>query len=256
MSRLPPSRLVLSVLAATLAGFAYLNALHNPFVYDDQSTIVGNPSLRHLGDLRALALHSLFRPALNVSYALDHAVWGLRPFGYHLTSVLLHMLNVVLVFRVVALAVDDWRRREPVGGVRVSPDAAAFAAAALFAVHPLMTEAVAYVSGRSEVLAASFVMLALLALRAGIAHGRATWTAAGLVAVLLGLATKEVAAVLPLIVLAWDRLLLLTSREEARRRHATRMGDAGLTRDLCREIERVAPGRPGVAACIRKDGGR
>ena len=78
---------------------------------------------------------------------------GPAPFGFHVTNVLLHMLNVVLLFQLA-------RRFARIG-------LAAFAAAALFAVHPMMTEAVGYISGRSEVLCATFFMLALLCGAAG-----------------------------------------------------------------------------------------
>lgn len=212
------ARPILAALAAALAGFAYVNGLHNPFVYDDRATVVTNPSLGDLTGVKALLLHSAFRPVLNVSYALDHALWGLQPFGYHVTGVLLHMANVVLVFWLTTLAVDDWRGRDRARTERLAPGIAAFTAAALFAVHPMMTGAVGYVSGRSEVLCATFVLLGLLALRAAIVRRQPAWLVPGVAAWVLGLGTKEVAAVLPLVLLAWDRLLLADGSAAARRR--------------------------------------
>src|SRR3954447_3759711 len=76
-----------------LAGMAigvYLNALDNPFVYDDFFTVTGNPSIARLADPRWTLVYMPFRPVINFSYAADRALWGYRPFGYHLTSVLLH----------------------------------------------------------------------------------------------------------------------------------------------------------------------
>src|SRR4029077_11939329 len=122
--------------------------LHNPFVYDDHHTIVTNTSIVRLTDLRAIVRHDVTRPLVNLSYAIDRALWGGEPFGFHASSVLLHMLNVALLFALAR---------------RLSGSFAAFAAAALFAVHPMMTEAVGYVSGRSEVLCAMFFLLALMA---------------------------------------------------------------------------------------------
>jgi hypothetical protein len=80
-----------------------------------------------------------------MSYALDYSAWVLEPFGYHLTNLLLHLINVALFF-ILALAYARDRGS--------SDDLLPFTAAALFAVHPLLTEAVGYVSSRSELLSA------------------------------------------------------------------------------------------------------
>src|ERR1044071_9805979 len=87
-----------TALAALLAGLAYLNALKNPFVYDDYRTIVENGSIYSLADLRSIALHDVSRPIVNLSYALDRAIWGGGPLGFHITNVVLHVVNVVLLF--------------------------------------------------------------------------------------------------------------------------------------------------------------
>src|SRR5947199_10574589 len=80
-----------------LGGLVYLNALHNPFIYDDFHMVVDNPSLPHPFDLRGLVLYRATRPLVNVSYAIDRAVWGPAPFGFHVTSVVLHVVNVVIL---------------------------------------------------------------------------------------------------------------------------------------------------------------
>ena len=208
------------VLVAALAVSIYLGALRNPFVYDDRITVVENPSIRHLGELRLVLRFDLFRPLVNLSFAIDHAFWDLEPFGYHLTNVLLHALNVVLLFAVVRGLVEDGRLRLQ-GGWEMSVGSArliAVAAAALFAVHPMMTESVGYVSGRSEVLAGMFFLLALLAMRAGLGRGRAGWVAVSIVLFVLAVLSKEVAIMFPFVVLAYDRLLLAGSELERRRR--------------------------------------
>src|SRR5207247_10562788 len=82
--------------AALLAGLVYLNALHNPFVYDDYHTVVENRSIDRLADVRAIVLHDVTRPVVNLSYAIDRALWGATPVGFHVTNLLLHMLNVIL----------------------------------------------------------------------------------------------------------------------------------------------------------------
>jgi len=149
--------------AALVAGLLYVNALRNPFVYDDYHTVVENRSIAHLSDVRAIVLHDVTRPIVNLSYAIDRALWGATPTGFHVTNVLLHMLNVVLVFTLGRRLAHDRDR-----GVLV-----AFAAAVLFAAHPMMTEAVGYISGRSELLCAAFFLPAVMAGRRWLRGGGA-----------------------------------------------------------------------------------
>ena len=208
------------VLIGLLACLPYLNALNNPFVYDDHDTVVANPSLVDLSNVRFLLLYSPFRPLVNLSYALDRGVWGYRPFGFHLTSVLLHATASVLLLLLVRRIFDDGdpikarptNRRASSDGRPATP----FIAAALFAVHPLQTEAVGYVSGRAEVLCAIWFIAALILARDAMTSGSVVRGVAACVCGALSLASKEVGLVLPVIVLAYD--WLLRPGEDDRRR--------------------------------------
>jgi len=182
----------------------YLNALHGPFVYDDLMTVVGNGSIRDLDQPLRIVLHDIFRPVVNFSYAVDFALWGLEPLGFHLTSVLLHMLDVGLLFAIARRLAEDAGAST---GAAVPPVTAGFVAAAALAVHPVMTEAVAYTSGRSELLCTAFLLAAFLLLRGFLLGGGRWRLPAGLGAFLLALASKETAAMLPFALLAWDLLL-------------------------------------------------
>jgi tetratricopeptide (TPR) repeat protein len=198
---------------AALAVVAHANTLHNPFVYDDRVTVLENLSLRTPGEWTWLLRYSLFRPLVNLSYAADYARSGLDPFGYHLTSLVLHVASVALV---VALG---WRIAHD---LRLpAPTFVATIPGALFAVHPLLTEAVGYVSARSEVLCGALFLVALLAARRALLSLRGRDTALAVAALLLAMSAKEVAAALPLVVLAYDRLLL--DDPDARRRRALRV---------------------------------
>jgi protein O-mannosyl-transferase len=196
MMRRADSRAILAGgAAAAMAISVYLTSLHNPFVYDDYHTVIDNASIRSLTDLRAIFWHDVTRPIVNFSYAADRAIWGPAPFGFHLANVLFHAVNVVLLF---CLA-----RRVRLDGTP------AFAAAALLALHPMMTEAVGYVSGRSEVLCATFFLLALLCadrwIRAG-TQSRGPWLAGMLIAWVAALTTKETAAMFPFVLVLYDWL--------------------------------------------------
>jgi hypothetical protein len=200
-------RFVLCGTASLLAGLLYLNALHNPFVYDDHHTVVANPSLQDLTNVRAIALHALTRPILNLSYAVDYAVWGAGPLGFHVTNVLLHMVNVMLLF------VLAWQfARSTV---------VAFASALLFAVHPMMTEAVGYISGRSEVLSATFFILGLICGRRWILGHGTRWAVVTILVWAAMLATKELGAMFPFVLFCYDRLVVRGSRDDMRRRLLT-----------------------------------
>ena len=218
------NRGILAGLAAALAGLVYLDALGNPFVYDDLRGIVDNPSIRDWTNLWAVVRAQVFRPVVNFSYAVDYALWGLRPVGFHVTGVLLHVVNALLLFRFARLAVEDAWRREGGGSPEppARPEAVAFVTAALFAVHPVMTEAVGYASGRAEVLATTFVLLGLLAVRRALADLRPRWLGLTVLCLALGVGSKEVAVMLPVVALAYDRLLL-RGPADARRRRLSRV---------------------------------
>jgi hypothetical protein len=195
--------------AMCLSLVAYANALGNPFVYDDHLEILENGSIEDLSNPAALVRASLTRPIVNISYAVDFAIWGGRhAFGFHLTNLVFHCLNVGLLFLLVWHFTRDVEDAEARPRAASAAPLAAFAAASLFAVHPAMTEAVGYVSSRSEVLAATFFMGSLYCLRHRLARGPFGWLAGGLILFGLLLGTRETAVALPFVLLAYDRLLL------------------------------------------------
>jgi hypothetical protein len=205
--------------AAFLAVLVYLNALHGAFVYDDYRTIVVNSSIARLSSLPAIVVHDIARPMVNLSYAIDHRIWGDTPFGFHLTSLLLHVLNVILLFQVgwrFTLDLQHTRGPQTVGPI--SPLVVAFTAATLFAVHPLMSEAVAYISGRSELLCAAFFLSAALCTRRWMLHQGTKWWVLTVVFWLAALLSKEIAAMYPLVMMGYGRLVLggVSSEKRAR----------------------------------------
>ena len=202
-------RIALPALAVALACAAYVNALDNPFVYDDHDTVVANASLVDLTNVRFILIYSPFRPVVNLSYAFDRWLWGYRPPGYHLANVALHAMAVLLLYAWLRRLLSD-------AGVERAGATAAFAGAALFAVHPLQSEAVAYVSGRSELMCAVWFLAALLLARSAMLSGRRLAAAGALVCALLAIASKETGLVLPIVVLAYD--WLLRPGDESRRR--------------------------------------
>lgn len=203
-------------LAVLLAVIVYLNALHNPFVYDDQRLIVANTSIEHLTDLRAIVLHEVTRPVVNLSYAIDYVFWRRNPFGYHLTNLALHLVNVGLVYLLGWRLTEDRLQRGPEAVDQPTPGVVAFSAALLFAVHPMMTEAVGYVAARSEVLCGTFFLIALLFMRRWMLGGRRVWLLLSILSWVMAIGSKEIAVMFPFVVLAYDRLVCPSTGEERR----------------------------------------
>ena len=209
---------VLTCSAAVLvAGLVYLNTLNNPFVYDDARSILNNRSLTTRASLGAIVLENVSRPLVSLSYFMDHAVWGPASFGYHLTSVLLHMLNVALLFVFTRGVALDRSRDDGVAQDRRA-EFAAGVAAALFAVHPMMTEAVGYISGRSDLLSGTFMLVSFVTVRRWLNTDRAVWLLLALMAFFLALGAKETAIVLPVLFLYYI-LLVRHDPPAHRRRH-------------------------------------
>ena len=167
----------------------YWNALGNGFVFDDNEQVVGNRLLRSLSNIPHL-LTSSYRPLRDVSHVIDFAIWGAKPFGFHLTNVLLHAANAILVFVIV-------RRMT---GVVVT----AAIAALIFVVHPLQPDAVTYVSGRRDVLFSLFY-LASFYNYLNYHRSRSRIHLLGFLGCwVLGLMSKEMAVSLPAFIFVWS----------------------------------------------------
>jgi tetratricopeptide (TPR) repeat protein len=135
-----------------LAGLAFLPSLRNGFVYDDERYVLLNPLLGSWSweNLRAILTQSYFgnfHPLHHLAIALQHAAFGVEPMGWHAVSLALHALNAALLVRLL---------------LRLGISAAvAWAGAALFAVHPVQAESVAWVSEQKNLLSLLFTLLSL-----------------------------------------------------------------------------------------------
>lgn len=217
----PASRWRWGLVAVGIIAFAvYANTLESDFVWDDRPLILSDTAVRSLSNLPSFFTQDFFvrheselrygyyRPVVKTLYALEYARWGRDPFGYHLANVLLHVgctLLVVLLLRRL--------------GAR---PLAALLGGLFFAVHPIHTESVAWIAGRTDVVAfffsASSFLLFLVAVPARGAedaeraqHGRPPpdegWRRGALIAswfcFALALLAKEMSVVLaPWVVLA------------------------------------------------------
>lgn len=127
---------------------AYGAALQAGYVWDDKDYLTENPLVRSLDGLRRIWFTTQtpqYYPLVFTTFWLEHAIWGLNPFGYHLVNVLLHAANALLVWRIF----HDLEVR------------GAWWIGAIFALHPVHVESVAWITERKNVLSGLFYLLAL-----------------------------------------------------------------------------------------------
>jgi protein O-mannosyl-transferase len=192
-------RAALGLAAGALTALVYRASLDNPLIFDDRTSILRNPSLVATWNLLGALSHDLAHPFVNLSYAIDHAIAGHSSFGYHATNGILHLAVVGLLYGWCTRAFADVDRPS---------DWAAFFAAAIFGVHPLMGSAVTYASARPELLGAfGFIASITFARRAIVKTSRA----AAVLAIAFGaiaVASSRAAMALPLMVFAYDAWVL------------------------------------------------
>jgi tetratricopeptide (TPR) repeat protein len=183
-----PRAVLVALVVFTLTAAVYIPGLSAPFVWDDHYLILKSPRVTELqplgeyfgsafwtkGDVDPIG-RNYYRPLTILSLALDHYIHGNNAGGYHLTNIVLHALNGALLFALLRRkGLNAW-----VAGLL----------AAAWAWFPRLTEAAAWISGRTDVLAGTFVLLALLFTPAKRAPAR--WLVA--TSLLMGLWAKEVA---------------------------------------------------------------
>ena len=209
-----------SIALAVLA--AYTNSLGGPFVFDDVPSILDNPTIRQLWPLSVpLSPPAEFgltvgnRPLLNLTLALNFAVGGFDPRGYHLVNVAIHLAAALAAFGLVRRTVPRWR---PATSQR---KATFFAGtlAALWALHPLLTESVTYIIQRGESLMGLFALFTLYALvRSTDSDRPLIWRGAAVFAAHGAVASKEVGVIVPVLAVLYDATFLAGSWREVWRR--------------------------------------
>ena len=159
MSRLQPLYCYLIIIIVTYAVF--YNSLRNEFVFDDESVIVNNPSITNLDNTKKFftaedGFHKVigryYRPVVSASYAVDYSIWGLDPYGFHLTNIIIHTISCLLLFKILSLLFWRYKYR----------NLFALFSTLIFAVHPIHTEAVSWVSGRTDSMVTMFFFASFL----------------------------------------------------------------------------------------------
>jgi len=222
------ARQLICLLPFVLAVGVYLVHADGPFIYDDFPFIVENEDLRQLWPASWLRLgggeHAQVnsRPLLSLTLALNYRVDGLEVRGYHFVNALLHGCCAMVLFGVLRRL---WVQVEALAG---QADGLALCGAVLWALHPLNSEVVYYVSQRSATLMGIFYLLTLYAFLRGLQGGR-FWLVGAVLCCGLGMAAKEVMVSAPLLVLFCDRALAGGSLFQVLRRRAWFYGGLAAT---------------------------
>jgi len=191
------SNKIIVVLALTI--MVYVNSLSGGFVWDDSDLIADNVEyFENISNLQSIFLKPHFaetpyyRPLLWCSFFLDYHFWGINPLGFHITNLLLHLLNTALVCWFIL-------------NLGFSSNIAVLTAA-LFATHPVQTEAVSWIAGRNDPLMVLFFLLSFNLLFSGrlspLPRGKAIRYVTAFIFFACALLAKETAIIfLPLLML-------------------------------------------------------
>lgn len=192
--RWPSPQLGAILLLAAITFAVYYNSLRNQFLFDDQETIyeLQGPLARGGFDelLKLVSGKPAYRPIRTASYAFDYAMSGLDPWGYHVTNIAYHLLSAILVFLIAETLFGRWRL--------------ALFAGLLFAVHPIQTDAVTYISGRRDILSGLFLLGGFYAFLRYRRTGRKRNFALALLLYPLAFFSKESGIILPLLWFGYD----------------------------------------------------
>ncbi|GEM_PF-2469659 len=184
------------ILLIFLIGFAvYANSIPNRFVWDDNWLVVNNPDIQSatIQNIKTILTHDLahfmeksnfYRPLQALSYMLDNRLWGKTPEVFRAVNIAIHALNGALLFILLYILVKD----------RLT----SFFSALFFLVHPLQTSAVAYIAGRSDLLALMFLLISSIFFIRSRDSGGLLNGIVSVAAFILALLSKEVCIVFPL----------------------------------------------------------
>lgn len=186
----------------------YINILPNKLFFDDEELIYKNVFVQDLSYIPkyftsnmiagAGKISNMYRPILTLSFAVDYLLWKDNPIGYHLTSIFLHGANTILIFLLIQTLFTN--------------KFISFISSLLFIVHPVQTEAIAYASGRTDLLYAFFLLLSLIFFHSS-RKGNKFYIykySFSLFLFILSLLSKETAIILPFLVIL---ITLLKSSE-------------------------------------------
>ena len=209
----------------------FANSLQGPFIWDDETAVVTNPTIRQLWPLSG----PLFppsetpmagRPLANLTLALNHAAGVLDVVGYHIFNLLLHIGCALLILAIVRRTL---RGRSLGTRFGETAGATALVASLLWLVHPLQSEVVNYITQRTESLAALCLLLTLYCAIRARHSPSGIWSGLAITCCALGMASKESMVIAPLVVVLYDRTFEFESLGDVLRKRTRLYGGLAAT---------------------------
>ena len=189
------------VVILAVVGLTYFNSLSNPFIFDDKHTIVENNYIKHRETLLNLFTDKLtslpiakgmWRPLLMLSFAFNYFIGGLSPHSYHLINILLHFLNAVLLYLLLGTFLKELSLGKRLGLTLI------------FCLHPINTEAVTYISSRSVTMCGFFILSGFYCYIRWRQDKKTRFYILSLVSYTFALMTKEIALILPMLIITYE----------------------------------------------------
>src|SRR3989338_4613385 len=197
------------LLISLIITITFSGSLKNDFAWDDSYLITGNDYIKSWSYVPKVfstqlyegsGMHSNFyRPLQLLSFMADYSLWKLNPFGYHLTSLLLHIFNSILVYLLAAIVCSS-----------LTP---AFITSLLFGIAPCISGITYYIPARSDLLMACFMLLSILLFTKYREKKKIFLYAVSVIFFIFALLSKEMAVILPILLVIMGRFTM-QSREK------------------------------------------
>ncbi len=194
--------LIALAIIAVVSFVTYSNTLTGEFIWDDRELILDNYYVKNWENLPTIFSSDFFftsskegkigyyRPLITLTYMINYSLFKINPLGYHLTNIIFHLLNGVLVYLLAVHLLKSMR--------------VPLLAALLFAIHPVHTESVSWIAGRTDVIACFFFLISLYCYVKFMEKRGLLLYLISLLSFTLSLFSKEMAVTLPLILIAYD----------------------------------------------------
>lgn len=195
------NRLVLSIILLAVSFSVFVPSLYNEFVWDDVTFIVKAEQYLETYDFnpemflkKPKSNVKYFRPLFTLSLVTDYRMWGISPFGYHLTNIILHSACTLALYFMVLVLCREFKVK--------SGNAVAFLSSLLFAVYPLHVESVTFVSARADMMAGTLLFLSVGFY--ALSYRKLLYLIPAAACFFFSLYTKEVAYSFPIVLLGFD----------------------------------------------------
>jgi tetratricopeptide (TPR) repeat protein len=194
------STIFLSVLLIVVLGFAvYANSVNGQFIWDDYHLVKENAYITKWSNLEKVFTKGIregagrkgntYRPMQMITYMIDYSLYELKVQGYHLTNIIIHVLAALCIYWLINIIFRD--------------NLISLFTAALFVVHPVHTEAVAYISGRADPMAFLFMLLSLIFYIKNLNSGSITSFIIMSLSYISAILSKESSIILPLMIVLY-----------------------------------------------------